>query len=100
MGKLTEHMHLLATGQSRKYDAEQQGALAADVSHARAETEALIRRVGGGLLYRRPGDSSATLEGTGKMKEAVGWHVLITGPIKEPDEALAFVNECVGFRTS
>jgi len=56
-------MHLLATGQSRKYDAEQQGALAADVSHAHAETEALIRRVGGGLLYRRPGDSSATLEG-------------------------------------
>src|SRR5258708_10710005 len=32
------------------------------------------------------------------MKEAIGWHALITGPIKEPDEALAFVNGC-GFCT-
>jgi hypothetical protein len=32
------------------------------------------------------------------MKEAVQWHTLITGPIKEPDEAIRFVNEC-GFCT-
>ena len=32
------------------------------------------------------------------MKEAIRWHALITGPIKEPDEALAFVNGC-GFCT-
>ena len=32
------------------------------------------------------------------MKEAVRWHALIPGPIKEPEEALAFVNGC-GFCT-
>src|SRR5260370_33370890 len=32
------------------------------------------------------------------MKQAVGWHALIPGPITGPEEALAFVNEC-GFCT-
>jgi hypothetical protein len=32
------------------------------------------------------------------MKETVGWHALIPGPITRPEEALAFVNEC-GFCT-
>ena len=32
------------------------------------------------------------------MKEAVGWHALIPGPITGPKEALAFVNAC-GFCT-
>lgn len=32
------------------------------------------------------------------MKEARGWHALITEPIKEPDEALTFLNRC-GFCT-
>jgi len=38
------------------------------------------------------------LEEGGKMKETVGWHALIPGPITRPEEALAFVNEC-GFCT-
>jgi hypothetical protein len=32
------------------------------------------------------------------MKQAVGWHALIPGPITRPEEALAFINEC-GFCT-
>jgi hypothetical protein len=32
------------------------------------------------------------------MKETVGWHALIPGPITGPEEALAFVSEC-GFCT-
>jgi hypothetical protein len=32
------------------------------------------------------------------MKEAVGWHALIPGPITRPEEALAFLNAC-GFCT-
>jgi hypothetical protein len=32
------------------------------------------------------------------MKETVGWHALIPGPITEPAEALAFVSGC-GFCT-
>ena len=32
------------------------------------------------------------------MKEVVGWHALITQLITEPEEALAFINEC-GFCT-
>jgi len=37
-------------------------------------------------------------EADNKMKEAVGWHELIPGPITGPEEALAFVNSC-GFCT-
>lgn len=37
-------------------------------------------------------------KGTGTMKEAVGWHALIPGPITGPEEALAFINGC-GFCT-
>jgi hypothetical protein len=37
-------------------------------------------------------------KGVGKMKQAVGWHALIPGPITRPEEALAFINEC-GFCT-
>jgi hypothetical protein len=32
------------------------------------------------------------------MKEVVGWHALIPGPITRPEEALAFINAC-GFCT-
>jgi hypothetical protein len=32
------------------------------------------------------------------MKQAVGWHALIPGPITRLEEALAFINEC-GFCT-
>ena len=45
-------MHLLATGQSRKYDGEQPGTLAADVSHARAETEASFAGLGWPSIQR------------------------------------------------